>query len=404
MKTFSSLKYPAFRLYYGALLAQRAAFNMHMITRTYLVYDLTGSTAIIGLMAIAHAIPMVLTSLLGGAIADRVQKKHVMLVGQTNSAIVSLCIAIALTTGYLSQGNAGSWWILIAAAVLDGVLTGLMLPSRHSIIPEIVGKESVTNAIALNNLAMSGLQLIGPAAAGFIVAASDYNIVYFIMAGLSSIAVVFIAFIPLTKKVVKTGGSMFASIKEGLGYIRQNRNVLFVLVFILLAIFLSRPVHVLVVVFTEEILFVGIKGMGILLSVSGAGAIITSLTIASMPAKKRGLVLLTACLVLGGVTAIFATSSTWWLSLTMMLIIGAGQAIRMTLANVLVQDYTEDKYRGRVMSVYTMEFGLTSFGQFAAGMLAAVYNVQWVLGGFAIALIFVTIVVMIFVPRIRRLD
>ena len=136
MKTFSSLKYPAFRLYYGALLAQRAAFNMHMITRTYLVYDLTGSTAIIGLMAIAHAIPMVLTSLLGGAIADRVQKKHVMLVGQTNSAIVSLCIAIALTTGYLSQGNAGSWWILIAASVLDGVVTGFMLPHATRLSPK----------------------------------------------------------------------------------------------------------------------------------------------------------------------------------------------------------------------------------------------------------------------------
>ena len=177
MNPVRSLKYHAFRLYYGALLAQRAAFNMHMITRAYLVYELTGSPAILGIMSIAHAIPMIVTSLFGGALADRLQKKHVMLIGQTNSALVSLCIAIALTTGYLSQTNDGSWWILIAGAALDGIGTGFMLPSRHSIIPEIVGQESVPNAIALNNLAMSGLQSIGPLTAGFIVNAFDYNVV-----------------------------------------------------------------------------------------------------------------------------------------------------------------------------------------------------------------------------------
>ncbi|MBT3363003.1 MAG: MFS transporter [Chloroflexi bacterium] len=404
MNPVRSLKYHAFRLYYGALLAQRAAFNMHMITRAYLVYELTGSPAILGIMSIAHAIPMIVTSLFGGALADRLQKKHVMLIGQTNSALVSLCIAIALTTGYLSQTNDGSWWILIAGAALDGIVTGFMLPSRHSIIPEIVGQESVTNAIALNNLAMSGLQSIGPLTAGFIVNAFDYNVVYFIMVGLSLIAVLFISFIPITGKAVKMGGNMLSNIREGLGYIGRNKNVLFVLLFILLGIFLSRPVHTLMPIFTEDILGVGITGMSWLLTCSGIGAIIASFIIATMPNKKRGLVLLLAFLFLGVATGIFAASSIYWLSLAIMVFIGAGQAIRMTLGNVLVQNYTEDKYRGRVMSVYTMEFGLTSFGQFAAGMLAAVLSVQWVLGGFAAALVLLTIIALLFIPRLRNLN
>ena len=404
IKTFSSLKHPAFRLYYGALLAQRASFNMHMVTRSYLIWELTGSFAILGTMSLAHAVPMILTALYGGAIADRLPKKRIMLVGQINSAVVSAGIGISLVTGYLGQANAGSWWVLIAAAALDGVFTGIMLPSRHSIIPEIVGKESVTNAIALNNLAMSGLQLIGPAIAGFIVDAFDYHVVYFIMAGLSIIAVSFVALMPLTGKVMKASGSVLANIKEGLGYIGRNRTVLFVLIFILIAILLSRPVHVLIPYFSDEVLGVGIRGMGILLSVAGAGAIVGSVGIASMPNKKRGIVLLLGCLVLGVALIVFAVSRSWALSLSIMFLMGLGQAVRMTMGNVLAQHYTEDRYRGRVMSVYTMEFGFTSLGMFAAGFLADVFQPQWVLTGFAAALIFVTILVLVFVPRLRKLD
>ena len=404
IKTFRSLKYPSYRLYYGALFAHHAALNMHMVTRSYLVYELTGSSAILGIMSVAHAIPMIMTVLFGGAIADRIHKKHVIIAGQAFSAVASLGIAIALTSGYLSMANAGSWWILIAAAVLDGALTGIIMPSRHSIIPEIVGKESVMNAIGLNNLSMSALLFIGPAVAGFLVDAFNYQVVYFIMTALTIIEILLITFIPLTGRLAKTGSNMLANIKEGLGYLKNNRNVLFVLLFILFAILLSRPIFVLLPIFSEDILGVGIKGMGILTSVAGAGAILGSTIVASMPNKKRGLILLLACMMLGIAMVIFSTSTSWWLSLAIMFIIGLGQTTRMTLGNVLVQDYTEDRYRGRVMSVYTLEFGLTSFGAFIAGMLGEVINVQWVLSGFALVLMLLTISTFLFIPRMRKLD
>jgi len=404
IKAFSSLKNPVFRLYYGALLAQRASFNMHMVTRSYLVWELTGSFAILGIMSIAHAVPMILTALLGGAIADRLPKKYVMLVGQINSAVISAGIGISLTTGYLGTANVDSWWVLIAAAALDGMFTGIMLPSRHSIIPEIVGKESVTNAIALNNLAMSTLQLIGPAIAGFLVDALNYHVVYFIMAGLSVVAVLFIVLMPITSKAMRVGGNMLTSIKEGFGYIRRNRTVLFVLIFIMIAISLSRPVHVLIPFFSDEVLGVGIRGMGILLSVAGTGAIVGSVGIASMPNKKRGLVLLLGCLTLAASLIVFAVSRSWILSLGIMFVMGLGQAVRMTIGNILAQHYTEDRYRGRVMSVYTMEFGFTSLGMFAAGFLADVFQPQWVLAGFAAALIVIIVFVLVFVPQLRKLD
>ena len=116
-QTFSSLKNPVYRLYYGAMLGQMAAMNMQLVARGFLVYDLTGSKAILGGLTLAATIPMLFLSLFGGVIAERVQKKYVLLAGQASSAVVALGVALALTLGYLSREHAGSWWILVVASV-----------------------------------------------------------------------------------------------------------------------------------------------------------------------------------------------------------------------------------------------------------------------------------------------
>ena len=405
LTTFKSFKNPTFRLYYVAMLAQGAALNMQMLTRSYLIYHLTGSTALLGVMSLAFALPMLFTCLVGGAIADRLHKKNVMLIGQTSSAVISLIVAISLTTGYLSSEHTNPWWILMTAAALNGAFSGILMPARQAIVPEIVGEQNLTNAIALSNLAMNILRLIAPALAGFLIDAYDFQVVYYTMTALSVISIIFIAFLPLTSKAIKSGRNMLANIKEGLKYIRRNKNVLFILVFILVAILLSRPVRTLMPVFVDkDHLNVGATGMGILMAGAGAGAIVGSIILASLPSKKRGLLLLAGSLVTGIALISFSFSSSLYLSLAWMVIFGLGQTIRMTLGNTLVQYYVEKEYRGRVMSVYTMEFAFTSIGTFAAALIADVVGVQWVVGSFAMVLILITIMAMVYVPRIRKLD
>jgi MFS family permease len=404
LKTFESLRNPVFRLYYGALLGQRAAANMQMMVRSLLIYRLTGSATLLGVMSLANALPMLFLSLFGGAIADRVQKKYVLLIGQMGSAIISLGIALSLTFGYLSADREGSWWILIAGSVLQGTVMGLMVPSRQSIVPEIVGPDKLMNAIALNNLAMNTLRLLAPAATGFLIAGFDFQGVYYTMTGMYVVAVVFIALMPHTGKVVASGRSVLADIIEGFQYVRRQRTILLLLAFILLVILLSRPYMVLLPIFTEDILGVGETGLGIMLSVSGVGAMIGSVTLASLPNKKRGLMLLVGCIVLGGALIGFSFSDSWPLSLGLMVVVGLGQTARMTLGNTLVQYYVADEYRGRVMSIYTMDFGLTSLGTFGAALIADAVGAPWAVGGFAIALVFVALVAFVFLPRLRRLD
>ena len=128
LKTFTSFKNPIYRLYFGAMLGQNAGMNMQMFARMWLVYRLTGSPAIMGAMGFASAVPMLSLSLFGGVIADRVQKKYVLLVGQAASAVVSLGIALTLAMGYIGPDRPGSLWLLVVASVFQGIILALMMP------------------------------------------------------------------------------------------------------------------------------------------------------------------------------------------------------------------------------------------------------------------------------------
>ncbi len=404
LRTFSSLRNPVYRLYYIGMLGQRASMNMQMITRSLLLYRMTGSAAILGLMSLFQALPMLVLSLFGGVIADRVQKKYVLLIGLASSAVFSLGVALAMTLGYLSVDRSGSWWILAVASLLQGSVMGLMIPSRQAIIPEIVSEEQLMNAISLDALGMNTLRLVAPALSGFLIDAFDFEAVYYVMTGMYLMGVVFIAFMPLTGTIAIHGGNALVDIKEGLKYIRHETTILLLLLFTLFVVVLSMPYITLIPIFAEDILKVGASGMGILISASGVGAVTGSLVLASLPDKKRGVMLLVSGLLLGLALTYFSFSSSWPLSLTLMVFVGVGGTGRMTLGNTLIQYYVDDEHRGRVMSVYMMEFGLTSFGTFAAGLIAEAVGAQWALGGFAMVLVLVSILALAFVPRIRKLD
>ena len=410
LKTFSSFKNPVYRLYYGGMLGQMASMNMQMVAGSMLLWRLTNSAAILGAMSFAGSIPMLTLSLFGGVIADRVEKKYVLLFGQLAFALISLGIAIALTLGYLSPDRPGSWWILVVSSILQGAVMGLAMPSRQAIINDIVDEEELMNAISLNFMGMNALQLLAPALAGFLVEAFDFKAVYYTMTGLYLIAVVFFIFMPLIG-VKDTGrGSTLVNIKEGFRYVWHQKTIRLVLILSFIAVVLSMPYGMLLPIFADDVLKfsggepVGAGGLGWMMSISGAGAIAASITLASLPNKKRGLMLLIGGIILGLALTGFAFSSLWPLSLALIVFVGIGGTVRMSLTNTLIQYYVEDEYRGRVMSLFMMQFGLSSFGTFFAGLITESYGVQWGVGAFAIVLIVLSIVALIFLPQLRKLD
>ncbi len=403
-QTFRSLKNPVYRLYYAAMVGQWAPMNMQMMARSLLLKRLTGSPLIVGAMSLANALPLLALSLFGGVIADRVQKKYVLFVGQAASAVVALAVALVMAQGYLTAERPDSWWILMVASVFQGTIMALMMPSRQAILPEIVGEEQLMNAVSLSMLGMNALRILAPGLTGFLIDAFDFKAVYYAMAGLYLMSVVFITMMPLTGTITVGGRGALADIKEGLDYVRHNTTLLLILLFTLITIVLSMPYMFMMPFFAEDVLKVGATGMGVLISTSGIGAIVGSIALASLPNKKRGLMLLISGVILGVTLTGFSFSNSWYLSLVVIAFVGLAQTGRMTLGNTLLQYYVEEEYRGRVMSLYMMEFGLTSFGTFAAGVLAESVGVQWAVGGFAIVLVFVATLSVVFLPRLRKLD
>ena len=403
LRTFNSFRNPVFRLYYAAMLGQMAAMNMQMMARALLIFHLTGSATILGIMALGGSLPMLLFSLFGGVLADRVQKKYVLLAGQGTSAVISLGIALALTFGILAEDRSVSWLILVAASAIQGTVMGLMMPSRQAMLAEIVGEEQLMNAVALNTLGSNLFRLLAPALAGFLIAAYGFQSVYYIMTGLYLVALGFTVPMPHTGSMAIQGRGALQDIRDGFQYVKSDRLIFMILAVTLVTVLLSMPYMHLLPVF-EDVLDIGPRGIGLLISLSGVGAMIGSVILASLPNKRRGMLLMVGSMVLGAALLAFSFSTIFFLSLVIMIFVGLGQTARMTLGNTLIQYYVKDEYRGRVMSIYMMEFGLTSFAVFLAGILADSVGVDWAIGGMAALLVIVSAGVLVFSPRIRNLD
>ena len=410
LTTFTSFKYPVFRLYYGAMVGQMAAMNMQMVARTLLIYHLTGSGAALGLMALANAAPMLFFSLFGGVIADRVEKKYVLWVGQVVSAMISLGVAVTLILGLMSEERAGSWLILIVAALMQGTVMGLMMPSRQAMIAELVGQEELMNAVALNTFGMNAMRLLAPVPVGFIIFLFGYEAVYLAMTAMYVVAVIFISLMPKAGTVSLRGRGAMRDVLDGLQYVKGEKVIFMVLFVIFIVTLLSMPYMMLLPALTEDVLGIDERGYGALLMVSGIGAMLGSIVLASLPNKKRGLLLIGGSLVLGIALVGMFFSGSWFPTIALPLafgfifFVGIGQTARMTLGNTLLQYYVKDEYRGRVMSLMMMEFGLTSFGVFFAGIMTDMIGVQWAVGGLAILLIIFSVYAILFMPSIRKLD
>ena len=419
--TFAALRIPAYRIYFGALLMQMAAMNMQIVARSWFMYELTSSAFMLGAVGLGSALPMLTVSLFGGVLADRMSKKTILLMGQFASAFVALGIAVSISVGTIS------WVHLFVASLLQGVVMSLMMPARQAFIHELVGEDSLMNAIALNVAAMNLIRLMAPAFAGFFIALWSIEGVYYVMTILYFIGFMFATRFPQTSTVPLKKDGTIGELIEGLHYIRNNANVMAILILTLVATILSMPYMFLLPIFTKDIFTVDVSifgsftnlpvigplflslgkssaRQGLLISTSGIGALAGSLMMASMGNLRRGLFFLLSLLLAAISLICFSATESYWLALATYIPLGLGHAGRMTLSNTLLQAETDDAHRGRVMSVYMMNWGITMVGVFFVSIAADIIGAQLAVGGSAAILAVVTIYYLFFSPRIRRLD
>jgi len=404
IKTFESFKVPAYRIYYGSMVGNWFAQSMAMMVRSLLILRLTDSAMAIGLMSLALAIPSLLISLLGGALADRFPKKFILIGSRGGLALISLGVAFALYTGFLSSENPGSWMLLIAAAALEGVINGFLMPVNMAIIPEIVDHGRVMNAISLSMMGQNVFRLASPILAGWIIDAFGFADIYFTMTGMYFLATAILIFLPLTGRQTYRGSGAIGDIVNGFRYIKREKIIMVVVIFTVCHVISGQPFNQLLPVFTEKILNVSATKLGTLLAVSSIGSLISSISMASLPNKKRGLLLLLSGVIMGGALVVFSFSRWWSLSLGLMPLVAMGQTLHGTLTSTIIQTNVSPDYRGRMQSFNTMSSGLSSLGTFFAGALSGAIGIQWSIAGLAIFLIVVSAFLIIKVPELRKLD
>ena len=419
--TFAALKLPAYRIFFGALLMQMTAMNMQMVARSWFMYELTGSAVMLGTVGLGSALPILTVSLFGGVLADRIRKKSILVAGQFASALVALGIAVSISVGAIG------WIHLFVASLLQGLVLALMMPARQALIYELVGDNTLMNAIALNAAAMNFIRLMAPAFAGFFIAFWGIEGVYYIMTVLYAIGFMFAVRLPRTGTDRRRESTTIQELTEGLRYIRHNANVLAILVLTLLATVLCMPYLFLLPIFTRDIFLVDVSifgrlaswpligslllalgessaRQGLLISVSGLGALAGSLFVASMSSRKRGLIFLLSLLLTAVSLLAFSATSSYLLALIFFITLGLGLSGRLALSNTLLLSNTDDIHQGRVMSVYMMNWGITLVGVFFVSILADRVGVQLAVGGSAGLLAVTTLYYLFLTSRIRSLD
>jgi MFS family permease len=405
IKAVDSLKNPAFRMFFLSRLFNALGMNMRQFSVSLLMYRLTGSATLLGILVLGRGVPLLLVGPLAGAMADRFSKKALIQYASLVDVFIAVGIATSLTTGYLSADNPGSWWFLVMMAFCDGISTVFKGPAADSLVIEVVGEKLVTNAIAINQAGQNTLRLVGPVLAGVAIDTYGFEPVFFAMAVIYALCWLTMLFVPYTGRLVRAGYNILNDIWDVIGYLKKNRNILFVLVAVLSMVFFSMPYQQLLPIFTEDILKVGATGLGLLQLMTGAGSIGGSIILASLPSnKKRGLLMLVSGVILGLSLVFFSFSTVWAVCIALMVGVGLGQAGRMTLPVALLQTYSRPEYRARVMSFYGVEMGISMFGTFFAALLVDSLGVQWSVGSMAMVLVVLSVAALLFIPRLRKLD
>lgn len=341
---------------------------MQNVAMGWLVYRLTNSPFYLGIVGFSSQVPVLIAAPLGGVLADRLDRKRILIVTQLLSMFQAFAVTILAMTGIIQP------WHIIILSILLGAINGFDMPTRQAFVCELVDNpDDLPNAIALNSLIFNGARLIGPPIAGILIAFTGEGICFLINA--VSFVPVLVAFAAMKIKpitITRHNGPLLSGLKDGIrhafGFV-PIRVILILLVFLGLV---AMPYAVLLPVFARDVLNGDSKTLGFLMAASGVGATTGALFLASQRNVTRlgGIIASSMCAFAVGVI-VFSASRTLWFSMIMMTLVGFGLMVLIVSLNTLLQTIVDDGKRGRVMSLYSMAFiGMAPFGSLLAGTCA----------------------------------
>ncbi|MBI4298966.1 MAG: MFS transporter [Chloroflexi bacterium] len=399
LKPFDSLRVRAFRIFWIGMWMTWFGLSMQTVARGWYMYKLTGSPLLLGAAAAASGVPMLVISPIVGTLADRIDKRTLLLIGQVGAGLCAIVIAFVIFSGLIQ------WWHLIAYALVQGSFMAVIFTTRGAYFPELVKPHQLLNAGALTNGEMHVTQIVGPATAGLLIAAIGVDKVYFLVSGMYFVA--FLILLRLPKSGITPGArgrSIFKEMGDALRYVKRDVVLVLLLVMAFVAVIFGMPFQTLLPIITEDILKVGPQGLGLLLSMAGIGAVAAVALIAILgDYRHKGMLLLAFAIVWGVGILAFNLSTSWKLSLGLIILVGLGQAGRMTVNMTLLQANVERHMLGRVMSLWSISFGLQTVTALPMGAIAGWIGAPVTMAIAGGALLCYALVALVFQPSLRRL-
>jgi len=370
------------------------------MAQSWLVFDLTKSVFLLGLVGFLSSIPVFLLSLFGGVVADRVNKRSILLF--TQNAFMVLAFALA----FLTQAKLISVWQIMLIALLNGIVMAFDAPSRQAVVVELVGKPHLFNAIALNSVSFNSSRIIGPALAGILIAGIGMSGCFYINAVSFIPLIAILLFIKIeNSRIHVTNNSAVKDLIEGLRFIKSNRLILLLITMVAISSLFGISYVILMPVFAENILKVGVKGMGVLMSSAGFGALVAALALARLgDFKYKGRLLIFSSIIFSLSLILFSLSRSYLISIIALVLIGWGSVTAMALTNTLLQVNISDNFRGRVMSMFIFVFaGVMPFGNLLAGVFSHIIGAAQAVFACGIICTASFIIINTLYPDIRRI-
>lgn len=401
-KSFPALTHKNFRNFYIGSCISLIGTWIQNTSQSWLVLTLTDSPFKLGLITALQFTPLLLFSLFAGAAIDRYSKKKILIATQSSMALLALILAVLVFTGKIKY-----WHILILATLL-GFANTVDMPTRQSFIIEMVGKDDLMNAIALNSSMFNGARLIGPGIAGLLIYYLGFPLCFFLNA---------VSFIPLvlgiiSMKIIETKKaaekdmsfkSIFDDVKDGIIYISRKDEIYRTVILIAIVGTFAMNYSVLIPLLAKMVLHSGSKGYGYLMSAMGAGSLITALIIAAKSKKPERSVLYISSFAISCLLLLIGFTKIYFIGMILLFLTGIFNVKFSTTANTRIQLASSNEYRGRVMSVYSLVFaGVTPIGSLFSGGISDKFGVSNAFIISALVTAFLSIVLLLTRNRIRN--
>ena len=401
IQTFSSLRHLDFRYLCAGTFMMSAGQWIQQVTLGWLVYELTGNSVLLGALNGLRALPFLVTGPMAGVAADRMDRQKLMLRTQYVLIVTAVVMGGLVASGLLQV------WHIFVFTLITGVAWTFSEPVRQSLIPSVVPKQELANAIALNSGGFNLMKVIGPALGGLMIALFGAGGNFFVqsVAYVGVLIMIYLMHVPPTPAEARRSSAL-ANLKEGFSYVWSTPAVLALMIMAYVPRIFAVPYQTLMPVFQKDVLRVGPEGLGMLMAAPGVGAVLSVLMLASFANRfrRQGLLLVGSILVLGFFLILFSQTTSFPLALVVLVAAGGFQMLFLASTNTMLQLIVPDELRGRVMSLYMLDRGLMPAGALFAGVVAHFIGAPSTVATMGAIVIVLTLVVAWRVPAIRSLE